>query len=285
MARTLEDRLSAREIREWAAGNGHQVSERGRIPRHVTDMYVAAHGGPPIPDDEEPRWSDSTESDPDGGTDPLARLEGQLANEETAAAAAAAQPPAGSPPDTLPPPASLDEARERYAQRDKPPRPPWADRQPPAGKRPPRPRHGPAKPVPQAVRDDMTGKVALLLSVPAMTWQAGDPYCGGAFAENVDNITQKLVPLLCLSPDIVRFFQKTSTFMLLLEFAIACQPVGIAVVKHHVTRTVGIDEKTGRPVQLHYRGPGPPADAYPADPAMYTTEVSGHVPQPRPAGN
>jgi hypothetical protein len=42
--RTAGDRDQNRAIREWAVQNGHQVSERGRIPQHVIDSYRAAHG-------------------------------------------------------------------------------------------------------------------------------------------------------------------------------------------------------------------------------------------------
>lgn len=38
------DRDQNKAIREWAAQNGYQVSERGRIPQNVTDAYRAAHG-------------------------------------------------------------------------------------------------------------------------------------------------------------------------------------------------------------------------------------------------
>jgi hypothetical protein len=31
-------------IRDWAVQNGHQISERGRIPQSVTTAYRAAHG-------------------------------------------------------------------------------------------------------------------------------------------------------------------------------------------------------------------------------------------------
>lgn len=34
---------SAKEIREWARGNGHAVPERGRIPADVREAYDAAH--------------------------------------------------------------------------------------------------------------------------------------------------------------------------------------------------------------------------------------------------
>lgn len=38
------DRDQNRAIREWAVQNGHQVSERGRIPQNVIDAFRAAHG-------------------------------------------------------------------------------------------------------------------------------------------------------------------------------------------------------------------------------------------------
>ena len=41
---TAGSRDENRAIREWAASNGHQISERGRIPQSVSDAYRAAHG-------------------------------------------------------------------------------------------------------------------------------------------------------------------------------------------------------------------------------------------------
>ena len=37
------DREQAGAIRDWARKNGHQVSDRGRIPASVVDAYEAAH--------------------------------------------------------------------------------------------------------------------------------------------------------------------------------------------------------------------------------------------------
>jgi hypothetical protein len=37
------DRSHNKAIREWAAKNGYQVSERGRIPQEMADAYRAAH--------------------------------------------------------------------------------------------------------------------------------------------------------------------------------------------------------------------------------------------------
>ncbi|GAA0570252.1 Lsr2 family protein [Paractinoplanes ferrugineus] len=41
--RTASSRDENRSIREWAQANGHQISERGRIPQSVTDAYRLAH--------------------------------------------------------------------------------------------------------------------------------------------------------------------------------------------------------------------------------------------------
>jgi hypothetical protein len=35
--------LDTKAVRQWAAENGHQVSERGRIPSSVFEAYQAAH--------------------------------------------------------------------------------------------------------------------------------------------------------------------------------------------------------------------------------------------------
>jgi Lsr2 len=41
--RSASSRDENKAIREWAASNGHQISERGRIPQSVSDAYRAAH--------------------------------------------------------------------------------------------------------------------------------------------------------------------------------------------------------------------------------------------------
>jgi hypothetical protein len=45
VARTVSSRDENRQIREWALANGHQISERGRIPQGVADAYRANTGG------------------------------------------------------------------------------------------------------------------------------------------------------------------------------------------------------------------------------------------------
>ena len=43
-SRTTSSRDENRLIREWAVANGHQISERGRIPAGVTEAYRSANG-------------------------------------------------------------------------------------------------------------------------------------------------------------------------------------------------------------------------------------------------
>ncbi|MEV6601295.1 Lsr2 family protein [Actinoplanes sp. NPDC051346] len=51
-------------IREWAANNGHQLSERGRIPQHVTEAYEAAQKAPVAPPAKPAKASKAAESAP-----------------------------------------------------------------------------------------------------------------------------------------------------------------------------------------------------------------------------
>lgn len=42
-AGSVQSRSRAREVREWAAASGHEVSSRGRIPADVQEAFDAAH--------------------------------------------------------------------------------------------------------------------------------------------------------------------------------------------------------------------------------------------------
>jgi hypothetical protein len=44
-AATDRDQLSA--IRAWARGHGYAISDRGRIPNHITELYHSAAAAPP----------------------------------------------------------------------------------------------------------------------------------------------------------------------------------------------------------------------------------------------
>lgn len=42
-AATSKPKVTNAQIREWAAENGHEVSDRGQVRREVREAYIAAH--------------------------------------------------------------------------------------------------------------------------------------------------------------------------------------------------------------------------------------------------
>jgi hypothetical protein len=202
--RTAADKVEAGRIRVWAQLNGWpQLGPSGRIPR-------AARAA----------WHDRGAGDDDPGPDPD-------------------DDPGDGPGGELVPPASLEEARER-AGLD-----PDAAHLRGRGRRdgtPARKEDAPVR-VTAAVRRDIAGKLAFWLSIPAEPWIRIDPYCGGAYADQLDQIALKAAPLICQSPDLVRWFAKSSTFIMVTELGIACRPVVEAAIAHHVTKRIVLDQQ------------------------------------------
>lgn len=122
----------------------------------------------------------------------------------------------------------------------------------PAPARMARPGDSSAPKVTVAVRKDIEGKMAFWLSLGGDLWNTADPYCAGVFADNVDKIAKKSAPLICQSPDMVRFFQRASGFMMWTELGMACKPVILAVIAHHVTRRVEVHRETGEAQQADW---------------------------------
>jgi hypothetical protein len=223
--RTAASRVQSAEIRAWAADNGWPELKggRGRIPAEAIDAFGVAHGEPV---DVEPEVSAMDEDDLD---DP------GFSDEEVVAAQEAFA-------EGMAPPADLDEARQRVGRDPEPAhllrgrgrgRPKGSATRPKAAE--------PDIKVTKAVRDDITGKLAFWLSIPAEPWLRVDPYCGQAYAGQVDEIAVKMAPLICLSPDMVRWFAKSSTFIMWTELGIAVRPVVEAIIAHHVTKRIALD--------------------------------------------
>ena len=98
-----------------------------------------------------------------------------------------------------------------------------------------------------AVIGDIQGKTAFILTMPAMAWQARDPYCGAVAVQQVPDISRALATLFAQSPEVVEWFTgKGGNFMAWLDLAAACQPLLTAVIGHHVTHSAGPQEQAGR---------------------------------------
>ena len=247
--RTLEVRTHDADIRRWAEASGFEVAQRGRLPKGIIAAYEAAN-----PDQAGSGGPDWDQDQPDA-VDPLASIEDEP-----------------DEPEGPPPPASLAEARERAAS-GKPKAPGWA--------KPDSAGAGPRTPAPvrvsKAVERDIEGKLALMLAVPVGAWEIADPYCGGAMADAMPATIKAAVPLICQSPGAVAFFTRGATWMLWLGLVTALRPVGMAVWRHHLS------PEAQRERELEARSEQAQPAQPQADLSAYTTVVTGHVPQPRPA--
>jgi hypothetical protein len=106
----------------------------------------------------------------------------------------------------------------------------------------------------RAVVGDIEGKLAFWLSLTAEPWAVADPYCGGAYADQVPEIAKRAAPLICQSPALVAWFGKSSTFILWTELGMAVRPVATAVIKHHVTKTVQVNNGVVAEVRPEQQG-------------------------------
>lgn len=174
------------EIREWAAENGFDVPERGRLGSDVKDAYAQAHD------------TDTGTPDPGG-------------------------PPA-SPPEFAADPEPDQRARKGASSA--------AATAALRGRKPVK--------VTAAVREDITGKVALLLTLPASAWAARDPWCGPVALDVVPGVSDALADIFCGSPDVVAFFTTAGgDYMKWLKLMTALQPLATTYYRHHIGHTIG----------------------------------------------
>jgi hypothetical protein len=109
--------------------------------------------------------------------------------------------------------------------------------------RQPRPDRPRAPRVTQVTRKDIDAKIGLALTISGSVWAARDPLCGGTFMEQRGEISGALTEIVCQSADLIAWFSGSGgQFMLWLNLAAACWPVGTAIMAHHVYHTVVMDE-------------------------------------------
>jgi Lsr2 len=278
-------RQRAADVRDWAMANELEIAARGRIPAAVYAAYDAAMAtGPELDAEPGPDWAaagadylnlddpdpEIDDPDPEPEKFPVAPP-GMVAGGNGAAPVAEPAPP---------PPASLEDARERLAG-GRPRVPPWAGGSRGGGGSQ-RPAAPPVK-ISAATIRDIEGKLALLAAVPVAGWEAVDPACGGALAENLSPAIKAAVPLIIQSPTALRLLTEGSTYFLWLSLAQALAPVAVTVFQHHVSHAIMVtdDGQTVAAARLPDGRVVPAADAPPVpapDWSAYTTDVPGHVP-------
>ena len=89
-----------------------------------------------------------------------------------------------------------------------------------------------------AVRKDVEGKVAFAMALSGQMWAMVDTTCATVYLEQTPEIAKKLTPILCQSPDVVKWLTKSSNFVLWVDLAMAMWPVLAIVFAHHIAKTV-----------------------------------------------
>jgi len=92
-----------------------------------------------------------------------------------------------------------------------------------------------------AVRRDVEGKIAFVFGMSGQLWAMADPVCGNAFLSNSPEIAKKLTPIICQSPDVVKWLTKSSNFILWIDLFMAMWPVAQMIFMHHIAKTIADD--------------------------------------------
>lgn len=92
-----------------------------------------------------------------------------------------------------------------------------------------------------AIRRDIEGKLALGFGMLGETWSIIDPLCGQTLVEHGPNMAKKYTPLLCQSPEVVKWMTKSGNFLLWVDALMATWPVIQIAAAHHVMHTVSVE--------------------------------------------
>ena len=96
----------------------------------------------------------------------------------------------------------------------------------------------PAIKITAGVRRDVEGKLAFAFALSGQLWVMADPTCGAVFLNQTPDIAKKLTPIVCQSPDVVKWLTKSSNFVLYIDLFMACWPVIQIMVAHHITKSL-----------------------------------------------
>lgn len=101
-----------------------------------------------------------------------------------------------------------------------------------------------------SVRRDVEGKLAFAMALSGQMWAMVDTVCATAYLEQTPEIAKKLTPIVCQSPDVVKWLTKSSNFILWIDLFMAMYPVLQIVFAHHVAKTItGEASQNGKRVE------------------------------------
>jgi hypothetical protein len=88
------------------------------------------------------------------------------------------------------------------------------------------------------VRRDIEGKLALGFGILGQTWSMIDPLCGSTLVNCGPEMAKKYTPIVCKSPEVVKWMTKSGNFLMWIEALMATWPVLEMMAAHHVFHNV-----------------------------------------------
>lgn len=92
-----------------------------------------------------------------------------------------------------------------------------------------------------AVRRDVEGKLALGFGLLGQSWMMVDPLCGRVLMDCGPDMAKKYTPLLCQSPEVVKWLTRSGNFMLWIDALMATAPLIQMIFAHHLARTISVE--------------------------------------------
>lgn len=100
-----------------------------------------------------------------------------------------------------------------------------------------------------SVRRDIEGKLAFGFGIMAQTWSLADPVCSMALMESGPAMAKAYTPLVCQSPDLVRWLSKGGSFLLWMDALMTTWPLIQVIFAHHIAKTISaMPSPNGAPV-------------------------------------
>lgn len=106
-----------------------------------------------------------------------------------------------------------------------------------------------------SIRRDIEGKLAFGFGMLGQTWALMDPLCGSVLVDNGDKMAKKYTPLICQSPEVVKWITKSGNFMLWVDALVATWPVLQVIFAHHIAKTLSmelVNQNGNRPAPNEY---------------------------------
>jgi hypothetical protein len=92
-----------------------------------------------------------------------------------------------------------------------------------------------------AMRRDIEGKLALGFGLIGQSWMMIDPLCGKMLIDTGPDMAKAYTPLLCQSPEVVKWLTRSGQWMLWVNAVMATAPLLQMIFAHHLARTIRVE--------------------------------------------